>query len=80
MAAQHESHSDTTAKKGTVTSPAGVTEPGQEFGGDGVTPKAEWDKKYAELKKKQDEHDAKMRQRAIDDAGVIQTTEKTTHG
>jgi hypothetical protein len=61
-----------------VTSPAGTTEPTIELGGDGVTPKAEWDKKYADLKKKQDEFDEKRRQRAVEDTGIIQTTEK--HG
>ena len=61
-----------------VTSPAGVTQPTAELGGDGVTPKAEWDEKYKEIKKKQDEFDEKRRQRAVEDSGIIQTTEK--HG
>ena len=66
------------ASKESVVSPAGTTEPTIEFGGDGVTPKAEWDKKYVELKKKQDEFDEKRRERAREDSGIIQTTEK--HG
>jgi hypothetical protein len=66
------------ASKESVVSLAGTTEPTVELGGDGVTPKAEWDKKYADLKKKQDEFDEKRRQRAVEDSGIIQTTEK--HG
>ena len=61
-----------------VISPAGTTEPTIELGGDGVTPKAEWDKKYADTKKKQDEFDEKRRQRAVEETGIVQTTEK--HG
>ena len=61
-----------------VTSPAGETQPTVELGGDGVTPKHEWDEKYKEIKKKQDEHDEKRRKQAVEDSGIIQTTEK--HG
>jgi hypothetical protein len=87
MAAAHEEPKEVKAEplkraegasKESVVSPAGTTEPTPELGGDGVTPKAEWDKKYAELKKKQDELDEKRRQRAVEDSGIIQTTEK--HG
>jgi hypothetical protein len=80
MPAAHENDKPKAAKDAPkeVTSPAGVTQPGVELGGDGVTPKAEWDEKYAEIKKKQDEHDEKRRKQAVEDAGVIQTTEK--HG
>jgi hypothetical protein len=68
------------ASKESVVSPAGTTEPTIEFGGDGVTPKAEFDEKYAELKKKQDEHDEKRRKQAREDAGVgMITTEKFKH-
>jgi hypothetical protein len=68
------------ASKDAVVSDVGATEPTIEFGGDGVTPKAEWDEKYAEIKKKQDEHDEKMRKRAVEDAGPMLTTEKVKHG
>ena len=67
------------ASKESVVSPAGTTEPTIEFGGDGVTPKAEWDKKYADLKKTQDEWDEKRRQRAVEDAGPMLTTGKVKH-
>jgi hypothetical protein len=81
---QHEKKAENGKQKAddkpvVVKSPAGETHGGQELGGDGVTPKAEWDKKYEEIKKKQDEHDEKRRQRAVEDAGVIQTTEKDKH-
>jgi hypothetical protein len=66
------------ASKEAVVSDAGVTEPTIELGGDGVTPKAEWVEKYADTKKKQDEFDEKRRQRAVEDTGIVQTTEK--HG
>jgi hypothetical protein len=66
------------ASKEAVVSDAGVTEPTIELGGDGITPKAEWNEKYAETKKKQDEFDEKRRQRAVEDTGIVQTTEK--HG
>jgi hypothetical protein len=86
MPAAHETHEVKAeplkraegASKESVVSLAGTTEPTVELGGDGITPKAEWDKKYSELKKKQDEHDEKRRKQAVEDAGVIQTTEK--HG
>jgi len=69
------------ASKEAVVSDAGATEPTIELGGDGVTPRAEWVEKYAEVKKKHDEHDAKRRKQAEEDAGVgIQTTEKHKHG
>jgi hypothetical protein len=68
------------ASKEAVVSDAGVTEPTIELGGDGVTPKAEWDKKYVEIKKKQDEFDEKRREKAVEDSGVVQTTEKHKHG
>jgi hypothetical protein len=67
------------ASKEAVVSDAGVTEPTIEFGGDGITPKAEFEKNYAELWKKQAEHDKKRREQAVEDAGVIQTTEKHRH-
>ncbi len=67
------------ASKEAVVSEAGVTEPTIEFGGDGITPKAEFEKNYAELWKKQAEHDKKRREQAVEDAGVIQTTEKHRH-
>ena len=71
MAASHDepkAHEPKAAKEEApkaVTSPAGVTQPTVELGGDGVTPKAEWDKKYADFKKTQDEWDEKRRQRAV---------------
>lgn len=68
------------ASKESVVSPAGTTEPTIEFGGDGKTPKAEWDKNYVEIKKKQDELDEKRRQRAVEDSGNVQTTEKHKGG
>jgi hypothetical protein len=62
------------ASKDAVVSDAGVTEPTIEFGGDGVTPKAEWEKKHAEQKKAQDAHDEKMRQKVRDEAGPMLKT------
>ena len=67
------------ASKDAVVSDAGATEPTVEFGGDGVTPKAEWDEKYKEIAKKHAEHDEKRRKQAVEDSGVIQTTEKHAH-
>ena len=83
MADQHEKKAENEKQKAddkpfVVKPPAGETHGGQELGGDGVTPKAEWDEKYVEIKKKQDEFDEKRRQRAVEDSGIIQTTEK--HG
>jgi hypothetical protein len=37
-------------------------------------------RKYAELKKKQDEFDAKRRQQAREDSGLMLTTEKGKNG
>ena len=62
------------ASKESVVSPAGTTEPTIEFGGDGVTPKAEFDEKYKEVRAAQAKKDEERRQRAIDDAGVVQLT------
>ncbi len=64
------------ASKEAVISDAGATEPTIELGGDGVTPRAEWVEKYAEVKKKQDEHDEKRRKQAVEDSGGMVTTEK----
>jgi hypothetical protein len=64
------------ASKEAVVSEVGTTEPTVEFGGDGVTPLAEFDKKMESVRKQQAEHDEKMRQRAREDSGVIQTTTK----
>jgi hypothetical protein len=66
------------ASEDAVVSEAGVTEPTQIFGGDGVTPIAEWEESQKERREKQAEHDEKRRQQAVEDAGLIQTTEK--HG
>ena len=67
------------ASKEAVVSDAGVTEPTPVFGGDGLTPIIDWEKSQEERRKKQDEFDEKRRQRAVEDAGVIQTTEKYRH-
>jgi hypothetical protein len=66
------------ASKEAVVSEAGVTEPTQVFGGDGVTPIAEWEESQKERREKQAEFDEKRRKQAVEDSGVIQTTEK--HG
>ena len=68
------------APEGSVVSDAGVTEPGQVFGGDGVTPIAEWAESQKERREKQAEFDEKRRKQAVEDSGVIQTTEKFKHG
>lgn len=64
------------APKGSVVSDAGVTAPPVVFGGDGVTPIAEWPDKIKGQKEKQAEHDKKMREFAIEHSGTIITTEK----
>jgi hypothetical protein len=67
------------ASKEAVIDGNSVTEPTIELGGDGVTPKAEWDKKYAEIKKQQDEWDEKRRERAVEESGPVLTTAKLKH-
>ena len=66
------------APKGSVVSDAGVTEPGQVFGGDGVTPIAEWEESQKERREKQAKFDEERRKRAVEESGIIQTTAK--HG
>jgi len=63
-------------KAGVVTSDVGETHPPQVFGGDGVTPIAEWPDKVKATKEKQAAHDEKMRQRAVEDSGTMITTER----
>ena len=81
MAAPHENDKPK-AKDAPVTvkSDVGETGPPQVFGGDGVTPIAEFADKYKDLKEKQAELDEKRRQRAVEDSGNVQTTEKHKHG
>lgn len=66
------------ASEDAVVSEAGVTEPTEVFGGDGVTRFADWEESQKERRAKQAEFDEKRRQRAVEDSGLIQTTEK--HG
>jgi hypothetical protein len=70
------------APEGSVVSDAGVTEPGQIFGGDGVTPIAEWNEKWQEKLKKQAEIDERRRAKAIEEGAeaTIQTTTKGKNG
>lgn len=79
-ATHNENDKPKTKDKPTVVkSDVGETHPPQVFGGDGVTPIEEWEKHIKELREKQAEHDEKRRRQAVEDAGVIQTTEKYKH-
>ena len=68
------------ASEEAVVSEAGVTEPTQVFGGDGVTPIAKWEESQKERREKQAEFDEKRRKQAVEDSGLIQTTDKFKHG
>lgn len=68
------------ASKEAVVSDAGATEPTAVFGGDGVTPEAEFKEKWAEHRKKQEKLDEENRQKAREAAGNVMTTEKGKHG
>ena len=80
MAEQHQ-HKENDKPKANdkpfvVKSPAGETHGGQELGGDGVTPKAEWDKKYEAIREAHAAHDEKRRKQAVEDSGVLIGTGK----
>jgi hypothetical protein len=81
MAEQHEKKAENGKQKAddkpfVVKSPAGETHGGQELGGDGVTPKAEWDKKQEPIREAQAAHDEKRRKQAVEDSGVLIGTGK----
>lgn len=78
---QHEKKAENGKQKAddkpvVVKSPAGETHGGQELGGDGVTPKAEWDKKQEPIREAHAAHDEKRRKQAVEDSGVLIGTGK----